>query len=99
MSTDLVAMNKLLLEYNELSQKPKHDKQDHVRMAFLQTGIAALRSGASMDEVNDLFTTDAARRGGVNLTKKRSAITRAQQVEARGWNRLVESFEQRDMVE
>lgn len=92
MSIDLKSLNSVLREYNELSAKPNHNAQERSRMAFLQTAVAALRSGASMEEVDQEWREDCARRGGITLTK-----TERPSIEARAWQSYVQNPEKRDV--
>src|SRR5437899_9788362 len=57
-------------ELNDLSNKPTHTPQEKRRFAFLQTACAAIRSGVAVEEVEDLYREDAAKRGGVKLPAK-----------------------------
>jgi len=97
MKINLEALRSYLEELGDLSNKPTHNSQEKRRFAFLQTAIAAIRSGVDVEEVNELYRSDAAKRGGVTLpARSQSLLTREEQVEARGWKQFIE---QRDMVE
>jgi HK97 family phage major capsid protein len=97
MQINLEALHSYLQEMGDLSNKPTHNPQEKRRFAFLQTAVAAIRSGVDVEEVDELYRNDAAKRGGVVLpAKSQSFLTREEQVQARKWQRLVE---QRDMVE
>src|SRR5712664_3437443 len=93
MSIDLRALNSFLKEYNELSAKPNHNAQERNRMAFLQTAVAAVRAGASIEEINQEWREDAARRGGIKLP----AASAQPSIEARGWAAYVTNPERRDV--
>ena len=85
-------LNSLLIEYNSLSNKPKHTKEDERRMAFLQTAISAVKNGASTADVDEARLNDAARRAGLPIGQ----LTREQEQEARNFKAFVET---RDMGE
>jgi len=93
MSIDIKSLNSFLKEYNELSAKPNHNASERNRMAFLQTAVAAIRSGASIEEINQEWREDAARRGGIKLP----ATPEQPSIEARGWKSYVENPERRDV--
>ncbi|HWZ97275.1 MAG TPA: phage major capsid protein [Candidatus Dormibacteraeota bacterium] len=97
MQINLEALTGYLAELNDLSNKPNHNPQEKRRFAFCQTAIAAIRSGVDVDEVDELYRTDMAKRGGVTLPAKPvSLLTREERIEAKAWKNFVE---QRDMVE
>src|SRR5437660_11292931 len=73
--------NSDLQELNDLINKPTHTPQEKRRFAFLQTACAAIRSGVAVEEVEDLYREDAAKRGGVKLPAKT-----AENPEARAWS-------------
>jgi HK97 family phage major capsid protein len=81
---------------NDLSNKPTHTPQEKRRFAFLQTACAAIRSGVAVEEVEQLYVADAAKRGGVPVPKKNRLLSRDEEIEAREWQGIVEH---RDMVE
>jgi HK97 family phage major capsid protein len=98
MKIDLDALNSHLVELNELSNKTNHNQQEKRRYAYLLTACAALRSGASVQEVEEHYRQSTAKRAGITLPPKNngSTLTRAQETEAREWQAFVE---QRDMSE
>ena len=85
-------LNSLLVEYNSLSNKLKHTKEDERRMAFLQTAISAVKNGASVADVDEARLNDVARRAGLPI----GPLTREQEQEARSFKAFVET---RDMGE
>src|SRR5260370_42183515 len=93
MSINMKALNSFLKEYNELSAKPNHNAQERSRMAFLMTACAGLRSGASIEEVDQEWREDAARRGGIKLP----TVSEQPSIEARGWKSFGEQPERRDV--
>ena len=95
MNIDFGALNSHLQEYNALSNKPRHTKEDERRMSYLQTAISALKSGASLDDVTDAYRRDIAKRYDLNLTIDKRPDAR--EIEARGWQQL--ATERRDMDE
>ena len=90
MNIDFIALNEHLAEYNTLSNKAKHTPEDSRRMAYLQTAISALKSGASMEQVNEARKSGIASKYGLNLDKAPTA----REIEARGWQAVV--TQQRD---
>ena len=92
MKMNLQALNSYLQELNDLSNKPNHNPQEKRRFAFLQTACAAIRSGVAVEEVDEMYRTDTARRAGITLP----AIERHSH-EARGWQSYVENPEKRDV--
>lgn len=74
MKINLEALNRHLAELNELSNKPSHNKQEQRRFAFLQTACAALRSGASVEEVEEHYRSSTAKSAGITLSKKDYAV-------------------------
>ncbi|HEY2120821.1 MAG TPA: phage major capsid protein [Candidatus Acidoferrum sp.] len=92
MNIDYGALNSHLVEYNELSEVRNPDALQKRRMAYLQTAIAALRSGASLADVLDADHRNKAKQYGVSLDPPPDART----IEARGWQAVVQK---RDMVE
>jgi hypothetical protein len=95
MNIDFGALNSHLQEYNTLSNKPRHTKEDERRMSYLQTAISALKSGASLDDVTDAYRRDIAKRYELNLTIDKRPDAR--EIEARGWQQL--TTERRNMDE
>jgi len=87
----------LLQEASALSNKPNWTKQEERRNAFLLSAIAAVKVGASLDDVHHDYVNAEEKRLGLPVTpRKTSFLTREQQVEARGWKQFVEL---RDSVE
>lgn len=82
----------LLSEYNALSGKIRHTKAEEQRMAYLQTAIAAVRSGASLSEVDQQFLNETERRNGLPLTKSFavSPEQRQSEQEFRFWKGAIE---------
>jgi HK97 family phage major capsid protein len=95
MNIDFGALNSHLKEYNALSNKPRHTKEDERRVSYLQTAISALKSGASLDDVTDAYRRDIAKRYDLNLSIDKRPDAR--EIEARGWQQL--ATERRDMDE
>ena len=95
MNIDFGALNSHLQEYNGLSDKPRHTKEDERRMSYLQTAISALKTGASLYEVTDAYRREIAKRYDLNLTIDKRPDAR--EIEARGWQQL--ATEHRDMKE
>ena len=101
---DIGALNEHLYEYNVLSNKPKHTPEDSRRMAYLQTAISALKSGASLAEFVEADRRALSDKYGLNLDRAPGA----KEMEARGWKDFVAgehlrsinpSMERRDMQE
>jgi HK97 family phage major capsid protein len=90
---DVGALNTCLAEYNSLSNKPKHTKEDERRMTYLQTAISAIKAGATFEEFAEADRRAIADKYGLNIDKAPTS----REVEARGWKALV--TEQRDMSE
>jgi HK97 family phage major capsid protein len=91
MNIDFVSLNEHLREYNELSDLPRHTKEQQRRMAYLQTAIAALKSGASMEQVDEARKSGIAGKYGLTISQPTS-----REQEARAWREFVE---QRGMTE
>jgi HK97 family phage major capsid protein len=87
----------LLSEYNSLTNKVRLSKADESRCAYLQTAIAAVKSGVSLAEMDQQELNDRESRAGVPLTllPDRSKTDNA---EVRAWQGFV-AGERRDMVE
>jgi HK97 family phage major capsid protein len=94
MSINYSELNTLLSEYNSLSNKLRHTKEDERRMAFLQTAISAVKSGGSIADVYESRTNEAARKAGLPTFQK----TSDREIEARGWQTFAK-VEHRDMTE
>ena len=92
MKMNIGAFNSYLQELNDLSNKPTHTPQEKRRFAFLQTACAAIRSGVAVEEVEDFYREDAAKRGGVKLPAKT-----AENPEARAWSEYASNPEKRDV--
>jgi HK97 family phage major capsid protein len=92
MKVNYTELNVLLQEYNALSNKPKHTKQEEYRMAFLQSSISAIKEGASLQELDEQYLNETERRNGLPLTKfeRNAYLTREETNEARGWQALIE---------
>jgi HK97 family phage major capsid protein len=88
-------LNSLLVEYNSLSNKSKHTKEDERRMAYLQTAISAVKNGATIADVQEARVNDVATRNGLP-TINRSGLTLEEEQEARSFKAI---FETRDMVQ
>ena len=66
MSTiDVKGLTVLVTEANELSNKPQLNKQQQLRFAYLQSAIAAVRSGASLEEVTAQMHNERSRANGL----------------------------------
>jgi HK97 family phage major capsid protein len=100
MKLNLEALHSYLDEMGELSNKATHNPQEKRRFAFLQTAVAAIRSGVEVEEVDEFYRRDAARRGGVVLPAKsvRPLFSRDEQAQARGWQAFA-GVETRDITE
>ncbi len=101
---DTRALNEHLYEYNVLSNKPKHTPEDSRRMAYLQTAISALKSGASLAEFVEADRRAISDKYGLNIDRAPGA----REIEARGWRDFVAGeqlhainpgMERRDMQE
>lgn len=92
MKINLEALNSHLSELNDLSNKPNHNPQEKRRYAYLLTACAALRSGASVEEVEEHYRSSTAKRAGITLP-----VTVGHSPEARGWKSYVEQPEKRDV--
>jgi hypothetical protein len=82
---DIGALNEHLYEYNVLSNKPKRTAEDSRRMAYLQTAISALKSGASLAEFVEADRRAISDKYGLNIDRAPGA----REIEARGWRDLV----------
>ncbi len=98
MQINIEALHSYLTEMGDLSNKPTHNPQEKRRFAFLQTAVAAIRSGVEVEEVDEFYRSDAAKRAGITLPARspQSLLSREEQNEARAWKQFVEK---RDMVE
>jgi HK97 family phage major capsid protein len=92
-------LNIVLSEMNVLSNKVHHNDHEKRRFAFLQTAAAAIRAGASLEELDQEFLNEQERRSGLPVTQKNPFLTREQRSEAQGWQGFLSSKEQRDMTE
>ena len=87
----------LLQEASSLSSKANWTRQDERRNAFLLSAIAAVKVGASLDDVHHDYVNAEEKRLGLPVTpRKASFLSREQVSEARSWKHFVET---RDMVE
>jgi hypothetical protein len=87
MAINLKELSLLLGEYNSLTNQTRMTKQDEQRCAYLQTAIAAVKSGASLREVDEHFFNERSRAAGlpeVRLSTPLNAIEK----EARGYQAL-----------
>jgi HK97 family phage major capsid protein len=92
-------LNLVLQEMSVLSNKVHHNDHEKRRFAFLQTAAAAIRAGASLEELDQDFLNDQERRSGLPITPK-GMLTREQRAEAQGWQTFLSNKkETRDMVE
>jgi HK97 family phage major capsid protein len=97
MSINLKDLNLLLGEYNTLTNKLRMTKQDEQRCAYLQTAIAAVKSGVSLRDVDAQFHNERARANG--LPEVNFATQSAAEKEARGYQEFVQRGEVRGMTE
>jgi HK97 family phage major capsid protein len=96
MINDRKGLQILFNEYNQLASKGKWSKQDEKRAAFLQSGIAAIKAGATLQEVELDNLNETEKRTGLpttQLTKPTDADK-----EFRSWQGILNS-EKRTMVE
>jgi HK97 family phage major capsid protein len=84
----------VLGEYNELSAKVRHTKEERTRMTYLQTAIAAIRSGATLSEVNEQYLNQTEERNGLPMSKLPTSGDRQRQQEYRFW---IDRLEKRDV--
>jgi HK97 family phage major capsid protein len=75
-------LNETLSEYNLLSEKRNHTSQDKSRMAFLQTAIAAIKAGGSLQEIHLDHVNAEQRRLGLEVTP-RGTLTQEQRAQVR----------------
>jgi HK97 family phage major capsid protein len=113
MKIDVKGLSLLMQEFGTLSNKTgKWTPAENQRAAYLQAAIAAVRAGASLQEVEQENFNERSRAAGLptkefNPSSKSPFITREHESEARGWKNLVEygetaaqgHSEARDMVE
>jgi HK97 family phage major capsid protein len=91
MKNQIRDLNLLLQEMNALSNKVNHTPQEKRKFAYLQTAIASLRSGASLEDVDHEYFSAERRRLGLEVTAKDPFSTRDQRAEARGWKSFLET--------
>jgi HK97 family phage major capsid protein len=86
-------MNAVLIEYNELSSKVKHTREDSNRMAYLQTAISAIRSGATLAELDAERANSHFAKLGLPTFQRTTDV----ELQARGWKSFING-EKRDMT-
>jgi HK97 family phage major capsid protein len=86
----------LVQEMDKLSNKVHHNEQEKRRYAFLQTATAAVKVGASLEEMDYEYANAEEQRLGLPITARNPFAGRDKQAEARGWKSFLEK---RDMVE
>lgn len=97
MKVDTGALALLLQEASALSNKSNWSKQDERRNAYLLAAISAVKSGASLEELDQNEHNAAERRAGLPVTNfKRGLLTSEQRSVAKQWKTVVET---RDMTE
>jgi HK97 family phage major capsid protein len=108
MSVNLNELNTVIREANSLSSKPVLSKREERRLSTLMMFASAIKSGASLQELElDQHNEESRSQGLPTMSIKRSGLTHDQETEARGWQAFVShallpgrsSQEQRDMVE
>jgi HK97 family phage major capsid protein len=97
MSINVKDLAMLLGEYNSLSNKARLTKADETRCAYLQTAIAAVKSGVSLREVDETFHNERARAAGLPEVRLPGPLNTTEK-EARMYQDFVHG-EKRDMTE
>src|SRR5580658_10507144 len=95
-------LNLVLAEAAALTNKGKWSKQDEKRFAYLQTAAAAIKAGASLQEVDAENHNERSRAAGLPGIKSNASpfLSRVQEAETRGWMDLVNGrINRRDMSE
>ena len=93
---DLAVIN---TEAAAITGKAKWSRQDEARLGYLKMSSAAILRGATLRELDEANLNEMERRNGLpisSLVTKHPSLSRAKEVEARGWKNFVET---RDMVE
>jgi HK97 family phage major capsid protein len=86
----------LLQEASALSNKATFTKQDERRNAFLLSAIAAVKAGASLQDVNQEYLNDVEQRNGLPITQfAKSTMTREQRAQAESFRQFAKG-ERRD---
>jgi len=98
MNINLRDLSLLTQEYNTLTNKMRMTKADEKRCAYLQTAISAVKSGATLAEVDVEFHNERSRAAGLSEV---TIANRDRETEARGWQQFIHNgkVESRDMVE
>jgi HK97 family phage major capsid protein len=100
MSINTKDLNLVLQEGAALTSKANWNKQDEKRFAYLQTAAAAIRAGASLSEIEQEAHNERAVKAGLPTMEAVSFIKPQQELEIRGWKRLITGIEEkRDMTE
>ena len=79
----------LILELRELTNKPKWDRQDEKRNAYLLAAIPAVKAGASLSEIE--HEHDNERRTKAGLAPIKRVATEERELELRGFQALAEN--------
>jgi HK97 family phage major capsid protein len=96
MKVNTKTLSLLVQEMDTLSSKVHHNDQEKRRYAFLQTATAAVKCGASLEDLDYEYTNSEEQRMGLPLSQRNPFAGRDKQAEARAWKSFLEK---RDMVE
>jgi HK97 family phage major capsid protein len=104
MQINVRELTRLTQEYDVLSRKMNHNPQEKRRFAFLPTAISSVKSGASIEKLEEDYVNDQLiERGMSRIQAVDPFVSRDQKLEARGWHNVLKfsrtENEQRDMTE
>jgi HK97 family phage major capsid protein len=90
---DVKGLSVVIAEANQLSSRAKLDKREERRLSFLLSAAAAIKAGATLEEMDQTYLNTEERRMGLPETH---ISDREKQVQYRGWKSFLEK---RDMTE
>jgi HK97 family phage major capsid protein len=96
---DVKALSALVQEANELTNLPTLSKQQERRFAFLQTGIAAIKAGATLEQIQEIELNEVEARNGFRRTTLADSTPRETRAKAAFMRKLFSMEDRHDTRE